>query len=333
MASRPASMRLAMAISPSRDKSSTEPISRRYIRTGSSVRSAGSLASDLAGGFLRDLDQLAGLGLLLFRLLARLFLALGFRFLGLDHVDAHLAHHRQHVLDLLGGDFLRRHHGIELLIGDIAALLGLLDHLLDGGVRQIEQRQRRVRGLGRLFLRRLTFLLRGGLLGRPWPCSRSSWCPRSCLPCVPSPRTPVPTNAASISSSPTLWLLPTPGGRTAFRGRVLAPHRRPANGQKGAAAPAAPPESSPYLSRNSVKLRLTLFNRDALLFPRCRGVQRRSRRSGRSRGAAGLVAEPLDQGLGSVERGEPGLHVAQPRIIRLGVVLAERQFRVLKFPS
>ena len=41
MASRPASMRLAMAISPSRDSSSTEPISRRYMRTGSSVRSVG----------------------------------------------------------------------------------------------------------------------------------------------------------------------------------------------------------------------------------------------------------------------------------------------------
>ena len=36
--SRPASIRLAMAISPSRDNSSTEPISRRYMRTGSSVR-------------------------------------------------------------------------------------------------------------------------------------------------------------------------------------------------------------------------------------------------------------------------------------------------------
>ena len=42
IASRPASMRLAMAISPSRESSSTEPISRRYMRTGSSVRSAGS---------------------------------------------------------------------------------------------------------------------------------------------------------------------------------------------------------------------------------------------------------------------------------------------------
>ncbi|MCY1226637.1 hypothetical protein D9M72_388790 [compost metagenome] len=40
--SRPASMRLAIAISPSRDRSSTEPISRRYMRTGSSVRSVGS---------------------------------------------------------------------------------------------------------------------------------------------------------------------------------------------------------------------------------------------------------------------------------------------------
>ena len=51
IASRPASMRLAMAISPSRESSSTEPISRRYMRTGSSVRSVGSLASDLAGTF------------------------------------------------------------------------------------------------------------------------------------------------------------------------------------------------------------------------------------------------------------------------------------------
>jgi hypothetical protein len=51
IASRPASMRLAMAISPSRERSSTEPISRRYMRTGSSVRSAGSdLISALAMG-------------------------------------------------------------------------------------------------------------------------------------------------------------------------------------------------------------------------------------------------------------------------------------------
>ena len=44
IASRPASMRLAMAISPSLERRSTVPISRRYMRTGSSVRSEGSLA-------------------------------------------------------------------------------------------------------------------------------------------------------------------------------------------------------------------------------------------------------------------------------------------------
>ena len=52
IASRPASMRLAMAISPSRDSSSTEPMSRRYMRTGSSVRSAGSERVALAAGRL-----------------------------------------------------------------------------------------------------------------------------------------------------------------------------------------------------------------------------------------------------------------------------------------
>ena len=40
MVLRPASIRLAMAISPSRLSSSTDPISRRYMRTGSSVRSS-----------------------------------------------------------------------------------------------------------------------------------------------------------------------------------------------------------------------------------------------------------------------------------------------------
>ena len=51
MASRPASMRLAIAISPSRESRSTVPISRRYMRTGSSVRSVGTFVSVLAGSF------------------------------------------------------------------------------------------------------------------------------------------------------------------------------------------------------------------------------------------------------------------------------------------
>ena len=59
MVLRPASMRLAMAISPSRLRSSTEPISRRYIRTGSSVRSSASPAT-LATARSRELLSSAG---------------------------------------------------------------------------------------------------------------------------------------------------------------------------------------------------------------------------------------------------------------------------------
>ena len=216
MASRPASMRLAMAISPSRDSSSTEPISRRYIRTGSSVRSAGSLASDLAGVFgvtstssPASVSSSSGS--------SRAFLALGLGFLGLDDVDAHLAHHRQHVFDLLGGDLLRRHHGIELLIGDVAALLGRLDHLLDGGVGEIEQRQRGVRGLGRLLLRRLSSF-GAAFCGAALALLATVLVATLLLAMFLVSTTPVPTNAAPVFSSPTLWRLPTPGGRTAFRG-------------------------------------------------------------------------------------------------------------------
>ena len=134
-------------------------------------RVVGALGRLLRLGFRRrlgrDLDEFAGLGLLLLGLLAGLAFLVGLGFLGLHHVDAHLAHHCQNVLDLLGGHLLRRHDRIELLVGHVAALLGLLDHLLDGGVGQIEERQRGIGGLGRLLLRRLAFLLRRGLhLGR-----------------------------------------------------------------------------------------------------------------------------------------------------------------------
>jgi hypothetical protein len=150
IASRPASMRLAMAISPSRDSSSTEPISRRYMRTGSSVRSVGSLASDLAGTFCwtstrspPSLRRLVGL-------LALLLAFLG-RFLGFDDVDTHLAEHGENVLDLLGIDLLGGQDRIDLVMGDVAALLGGADELLDGRIGEIEQRQRRVGRLGTFF--------------------------------------------------------------------------------------------------------------------------------------------------------------------------------------
>ena len=124
IASRPASMRLAMAISPSRESSSTEPISRRYMRTGSSVRSVGSLVSDLAGTFCwTSTSSPPSLSAFLVGLFARL-LALFARLLGLDHVHAHLAEHGEHVLDLLGIDLLGGQHRVDLVMGDVAALLG-----------------------------------------------------------------------------------------------------------------------------------------------------------------------------------------------------------------
>ena len=156
IASRPASMRLAMAISPSRDSSSTEPISRRYMRTGSSVRSVGSLVSALAGTFCwtstSSPPSLSASSLLAF------LLVVVAGFLGLDDVDAHLAEHRQHVLDLLGIDLLGGQHRIDLVVGDVTALLGGADQLLDRGVRQVEQRQRGIRRLGALLLGRLVLL-------------------------------------------------------------------------------------------------------------------------------------------------------------------------------
>ena len=153
IASRPASMRLAMAISPSRDSSSTEPISRRYMRTGSSVRSPGSDSVrpwPASGGRPRPVRRSLSSSS---ALLARFLLALlGVALLLLDDVDAHLVEHREHVLDLVRGDLLGRQDGVDLVLGDVAALLGELDHLADGGVRKIEQRQRRVGRLGRVLL-------------------------------------------------------------------------------------------------------------------------------------------------------------------------------------
>src|SRR5216684_3756688 len=54
-------------------------------------------------------------------------------------------------------------HRVDLVMGHVAAFLGGADELLDRGVGEVEQRQRRVRRLGRLFFRRFFlffFLLR-----------------------------------------------------------------------------------------------------------------------------------------------------------------------------
>ncbi len=145
IASRPASMRLAMAISPSRESSSTEPISRRYMRTGSSVRSDGSFFSVVASDFgLVSTTSRAGIVVVVVVVSSAAWSRprRSSVVLALDDVDAHLAEHREDVFDLVGGDLLGRQHGVDLVVGDVAALLGGLDHLLDGGIGEIEQRQR-----------------------------------------------------------------------------------------------------------------------------------------------------------------------------------------------
>src|SRR5256885_11311829 len=113
IASRLASIRLAIAISPWRESNSIDPIVRRYMRTGSSVRSGGSLASDLAGTFCWTSTSsplpLSASSSDTSRCSSPLFARLRFlfaRLLGLDHVHAQLAEHREHILDLLGIDLL-----------------------------------------------------------------------------------------------------------------------------------------------------------------------------------------------------------------------------------
>ena len=160
IASRPASMRLAMAISPSRDSSSTEPISRRYMRTGSSVRSVGSArvevvaTADVVATARPPPSSSSGssapAGLLGF-----------LAFLRLDDVDAHVGQHRHRVFDLLGGHLLRRKHRVQLVIGDVAARLAGLQKLLDGLIGEVEQR-----AIALLRVRSLTVLVLGLGSGR-----------------------------------------------------------------------------------------------------------------------------------------------------------------------
>ena len=134
MVSRPASMRLAMAISPSR----RQQLDRAHLAQVHAHRIVGAVV----GGFLGGLDDR---GLLAHGDLAA---ALGV-FFRLDDVDAHLAQHGQGVFDRLGGDFLGRQDLVQLVHGDVAAGLGLLDELLDPGVRQVEQRTVGGGGFGR----------------------------------------------------------------------------------------------------------------------------------------------------------------------------------------
>ena len=101
-------------------------VGRLFLGGGGGDRRAG-LLGQLVGVFLGVGGGVGGLGLLALLVV-------------LDDVDAHVGEHRHRVLDLLGGHFLRGQHRIQLVHGDIAALLGGLDHLLDSIVGKVEQR-------------------------------------------------------------------------------------------------------------------------------------------------------------------------------------------------
>ncbi len=120
-------MRLAMAISPSRDSSSTDA-HLAQVHAHRVVGAAETFLVDVAAGL--RLAFLAALALGLFRLGGGLAVLV---VLVLDNLDAHLAEHRHDVLDLLGAHLLRRQDGVQLLEGDVAALAPLGDQPLDGG--------------------------------------------------------------------------------------------------------------------------------------------------------------------------------------------------------
>ena len=134
ISSRPASMRLAIAISPSRDSSSTEPISRRYMRTGSSVRprlSSSTLplgASGSSGSASPSRPPPP----------ARTASASSWSSFSTTWMPIS-REHRHHVLDLLGGHLVGRQHGVELVEGDVAALASTRDQALDRGRLGVEQ--------------------------------------------------------------------------------------------------------------------------------------------------------------------------------------------------
>src|SRR5262249_30515979 len=110
--------------------------------------------------------------------------------------------------------------------------------------------------------------------------------------------------------------------------------------QKGK-APRRHPNRALNLSRNSVKLRLSAYRASDLLSPHPHSVQHRQPvptaagnglnnalqgkppTSERPCRAARLIAEPLDQSLGSIECRKPRFHVDQARGIGLTVVLTE----------
>ena len=120
---RPASMRLAISISPSRESSSIVPISRRYMRTGrrcgrapprsATASSSPSAASAAAGSPSAAGSASRGLGL-----------GVAVPASSLRTADALRIEQLDHLVGLLRRE-IRRQRGVELIERDGATLLGL----------------------------------------------------------------------------------------------------------------------------------------------------------------------------------------------------------------
>ena len=100
-----------------------EQLHRAHLAQVHAHRIVGAVVGAFLGRGLGDGGLLAHRDLAALRRLGVLF--------GLDDVDAHLAQHGEGVLDRLGGDLLGRQDLVQLVHGDVAAGLGLLDELLD----------------------------------------------------------------------------------------------------------------------------------------------------------------------------------------------------------
>ena len=123
-------MRLAMAISPSRVSSSTVPISRMYMRTGSVVRppsassavSAAAASSAAVSSTSRPLPDCAG---------EQQGLGIGRNFV---HLDAHAVDHADDVFDLLRIDDVVGQVIVDFGVGQVALFQALADQQLDVGL-------------------------------------------------------------------------------------------------------------------------------------------------------------------------------------------------------
>ena len=117
-----------------------EQLDRAHLAQIHAHRIVGAVGRLLGGGLgdggRRALGELAAFALLL---LVAVVVGL-LRLVGLDHVDAHLVEHRHDVLDLLRRGGVGGENLIQFVDGDIAAFLRGLDHLLDAGIGEVEQR-------------------------------------------------------------------------------------------------------------------------------------------------------------------------------------------------